>query len=90
MKYILWYLLAGTRGGMTRVNLLRSLEEKPKNAHQLAKSLKLDYKTIQHHLKILEKNNLLHIVKKGSYGDVYFLAPEIEPFLKEIWEKIGR
>src|SRR5215470_13456276 len=53
LKRLLWYLLGGTRGGPTRAEVLRILRERPLNANQLAETMRVDYKTIQHHLGVL-------------------------------------
>jgi DNA-binding transcriptional ArsR family regulator len=93
MKQLLWYLLAGTRGGEMRARILLMLKRRPINAHQLAIALKVDYKTIQHHLRVLLDNHVLTAVNKGGYGAVYFLSPELESCWKdfrEIWERLGK
>jgi DNA-binding transcriptional ArsR family regulator len=93
VKNLVWYLLAGTRGGETRAIILVALKKRPMNAHQLAKALKLDYKTIQHHLRVLLDNNLVTAINKGGYGAAYFVSPELESVWKdfrEIWERIGK
>ncbi len=93
MKNLVWYLLVGTRGGETRARILVTLKHRPMNAHQLSTALRLDYKTIQHHLRILTENNVLAVIKKGSYGAVYFVSPEMEGFwddFRSIWEKVGK
>ena len=74
MKNLLWYLLAGTRGGETRGKIIELLHQHPSNAHQISSALRLDYKTIRHHLHVLEKNNIITPVNKGNYGAVYFLS----------------
>jgi len=93
MKNILWYLIAGTRGGETRGRIISLIHKKPSNANKIAESLKLDYKTIRHHLSALEKNNAIVAVNKGSYGAVYFLSElmnkNMEAFGK-IWERFGK
>ena len=66
----------GTRGGETRARILRTLKKEPCNANKLSKKLKFDYKTIQHHLNILEKHHLL--TKEGDYGAVYFISEWLE------------
>ncbi len=49
----------------------------PRNRNQLAKELDIAYKVIQHHLKVLEKNNL--VIKTGNhYGVVYCVSPLFE------------
>ncbi len=93
LKRLLWYLLGGTRGGANRAEILRALLDRPLNANQLAETLKVDYKTIQHHLRVLEENGLVTPSEKGAYGAVILLTPKMEealPVLEEIWSKIGR
>jgi len=93
LKRLLWYLLGGTRGGPTRAEILKTLRDRPLNANQLAESLRVDYKTIQHHLRVLEENGLAAPSEKGAYGAMIFLTPKMEeaiPYLEEIWSKIGR
>ncbi len=77
LKYLLGWLIAGTRGGVTRAKIIEALREKPQNANQLTNLIEMDYRTIRHHLDVLEKNRL--IVSAGDrYGKTYFLSPELE------------
>ena len=70
MEGVLWYVLASTRGGPTRVEILDALAERPRNANQLADALDYDYTTIRHHLEVLEENNV--VSSRGEdYGVVY-------------------
>jgi len=90
-KMILWLFVAGSRGGANRAKILNLLRNTPMNAHQIAKSLDLDHKTVAHHLKILSKNDL---VEKGheKYGAEYKLSQIMsknQNVLVEIMEKIG-
>lgn len=93
MKNLLWYLIAGTRGGETRGKIINLLKKKPSNANRIAELLNLDYKTVRHHLEILEKNNITTAVNKGSYGAVYFISEAMEQnfmIFGEIWAKFGK
>jgi len=77
LKYMLGWLIAGTRGGVMRARIIRALKEKPLNANQLSDVLEKDYRTIRHHLEVLQKNRI--IVSAGDrYGVTYFLSPEME------------
>src|SRR5437879_2534218 len=92
LRRLLWYLLGGTRGGPNRAEIIKTLQNRPCNANQLAETLRVDYKTIQHHIRILEENGLISLANKGSYGAVLFLTSKMEeaiPILDEIWSKIG-
>lgn len=90
MKRLLWYLIAGSRGGVNRARIIHALKERPYNANQLAKYLELDYKTVIHHLKVLEKNYVVSTQGDG-YGKVIFLEEELirsyDEFLS-IWNKL--
>jgi len=70
MEAVLWQVLAGTRGGPNRARLLRAVEERPRNANQLAEALDLDYKTVRHHLGVLEENDVVES-SDYDYGAVY-------------------
>lgn len=81
MRRILLYLIAGTRGGETRARIISLVRKRPLNAHQIAKELGLDYKTVQHHLEILVENSILASLAQKKYGAVYILD---ELFEKEV------
>jgi len=70
MEAVLWHVLTGTRGGENRVRILRTLDDRPRNANQLAEELDLDYKTVRHHLDVLTDNDVIE--KSGDdYGAIY-------------------
>ena len=90
LKYLLGWLIAGTRGGGTRAKIIRALKEKPRNANQLATLLKMDYRTIRHHIEVLQKNKIITFAGEG-YGTTYFLSVEMEEnyaLFEEIVKKI--
>jgi DNA-binding transcriptional ArsR family regulator len=76
-KRLLWYLFAGSKGGDNRIKIIDLLKERPYNINQLAEVLGLDYKAVQHHIAVLEKNNL--VGKMGEkYGILYFISKYLE------------
>jgi predicted transcriptional regulator len=76
-KRLLWFVFAGSRGGLNRLRIISALREKPMNTNQLANELGLDYKAIQHHINVLDKNNL--ISKEGEkYGVAFFISTFLE------------
>jgi len=92
LKYLLGWLIAGTRGGPTRAKIIEALNESPQNANQLATLLKMDYKTMRHHLEVLEKNRIVTSVG-DRYGATYFLSQVMEEnyaLFEEIAKKIGK
>ena len=92
LKYLLGWLITGTRGGPTRAKIIASLKETPQNANQLALGLKMDYKTMRHHLEVMEKNKIITSVG-DRYGATYFLTQTMEDnyaLFEEIVNKIGK
>lgn len=81
MKQVLWYVLAGTRGGYNRIRIIEALKERPYNANQLSEKLGMDYRTIRHHLKVMTENNILARPAGDSYGSMYFLSGIMEKHL---------
>jgi len=76
-KRLLWFVFAGSKGGLNRIRLISTIRKTPLNTNQLAKELGLDYKAIQHHLNVLTKNNL--ITKVGDkYGATFFISTFLE------------
>jgi len=92
VKRLLWWLVAGSVGGLNRARIILILKERPCNANQLTELLGLDYKTVRHHIDVLTKNNLLTSTG-DKYSKMYFLSPVLEDnyeSFEEIWEQIGK
>ena len=88
-RKLLFYLFTSTRGGLTRLRIIMLLLEKPFNTHQLSQELDLDYKAVQHHMKVLEKNNM--VTKVGEkYGAVYHLSNFLEINISALDEAIDK
>jgi len=84
-KRLLWFVFAGSKGGLNRIRLISAIRKTPLNTNQLAKELGLDYKAIQHHLNVLDKNNL--ITKVGDkYGATFFISTFLEVNLETLDE----
>lgn len=76
-RSLLWYVLAGTRGGPNRIRILEQLRAQPHNAHQLSQTLGMDYRTIRHHLRLLERNGLVVRPIGAAYASPYELPPRV-------------
>lgn len=90
MKKALWWLILGTRGGLNRARIIKKLKNRPYNAYQLAEELNVNYRTIRHHIKILEDSE---VVKSAGekYGKLYYLSENMEQNYADfeaIWEQI--
>ena len=90
MRKLIWWVFAGTAGGPNRARIVRALNERPYNAHKLAEKLELDYKTVRHHIKVLEDNNVITATGE-KYGTMYFLSSQMEEnyeLFQQIWSEI--
>jgi predicted transcriptional regulator len=88
-KRLLWFVFAGSRGGLNRLKLVSILRNTPLNANQLAKEMNLDYKAIQHHMRVLEKNNI--VTKVGEkYNVTYFISNFLEANMESFNEIVGK
>jgi len=73
IKNLFCILFVSSRGGSNRIRIMSVLRKTPRNRNQIATELDTDYKNIQHHIKILEKNNL--VKKMGNkYGVKYHVS----------------
>ena len=77
MRQLLWWLVGGSRGGRNRLRIVRALQEQPRNTNQLSNDLDLNYKTVEHHLKILVENDVL-TTRGANYGQLYFLTEKMK------------
>ena len=94
-KRVLMYLLVGSKGGPNRLQMIKLLKEEPMNANKMGERLGLDYKTVQHHLKILKENNVVvtsagrelrrHVLPDALHGEE---PPRGRGDMGEIREKI--
>ena len=89
---MLHYLFLASRGGAMRWRIVVSVAAAPRNMNQLAEDLDVNYKTVQHHVRILEENDVLIASKAGSYGAAYFMTARMESHLaifRDIWKGMG-
>lgn len=86
MEKALWYLLTATRGGANRARIIDALSERPMNANELAQELDVGYKTIRHHMELLEEHD---VVEAGdeNYAKLYFLTDRFDTY-RDTFERI--
>ncbi|AWR94768.1 winged helix-turn-helix domain-containing protein [Acidianus brierleyi] len=86
VKKMLKFLFFSSKGGKTRLNIIKLLQNSPLNANQISEKLNLDYKTVIHHLEVLIENKI--IIKEGEkYGAKYKLSSEYYIF-KDVFDEL--
>jgi len=91
-RRLLWYLFAGSKCGENRIKIINLLQDTPLNINRMAEVLNLDYKAVQHHVDVLQKNNLVSRMGE-KYGIMYFVSNYLESNMdtfKEIVNKINK
>lgn len=71
MDPLLAYVFAGSRGGPTRVRIVRALLDGPRNPNMLANLLALDYKTVEYNLRVLTRHRFVVCEDPQRYGATY-------------------
>jgi predicted transcriptional regulator len=72
-SYDTFRLLVRMRGAQTRLRLMRSMGE-PRNKLQLATALGLDWKAVDKHVQMLEKNGIIHVSATKGTATFYELT----------------
>ena len=88
-KRLLWFVFAGSRGGLNRLKIIQAIQKTPLNANQLAKELGIDYKAIIHHVVVLEKNNLITRIGE-KYNVTFFISTFLEANLDSFLEIVQK
>jgi DNA-binding transcriptional ArsR family regulator len=70
-------LFVNMRGGKTRTKIIKLLRHEPCNANQITAVLGLNYRTIRHHLEVLQQADIVKI-SSDNYGRVFSLTSEME------------
>jgi predicted transcriptional regulator len=69
-SYDTFRLLVKMRGAQTRLKLMQSLNP-PKNKLQLATALAIDWKAVDKHVQVLEKNGLIRTASTSGTATFY-------------------
>nr|AIF14205.1 transcriptional regulator ArsR family [uncultured marine thaumarchaeote KM3_66_E12] len=83
------FLLLGSRGGPSRIKIIHAIINSPLNTNQLAKEVGLDFKAVQHHLKVLTKNNMV-VTMGEKYNVVYFPSPLLDESMDAFNDIVSR
>ena len=82
-RSLLKYMFSATRGGRSRLCIVALLLGGRLNRHQLARAAGMDYKAVEHHLRVMEKNRLVER-DGGGYGCTYRVSGLLEHGLHEL------
>lgn len=88
-RQLLLFLFSGTRGGFTRLRIIMLLLKRPLNMHQITKEMGMDYKAIQHNIRVLEKNNMVSNTGE-NYGAIYRLSNFLELNIRALDESLEK
>jgi len=58
-KVFLWWLIAVSKCRKNYGRIILELNKRPYNVNKLAEKLSLDYKTVKHHINVLNENKLV-------------------------------
>ena len=86
-SYDTFRLLVKMRGAQTRVRLMRSLNS-PKNKLQLATALEIDWKAVDKHIQVLEKNGLIHPTSTSGTATFYEVTGKGKSLI-QLLEQLG-
>ncbi len=67
------------------------LLEEPMNTNKLRKTLDLDFRTVKHHLEIMENNDLVSSMG-ANYGKMYFASEKLMDNMElfnEVWTGVS-
>lgn len=81
MRKTLEFVVGGTRGGPTRLAIMREIAARPRNTNELSKILGIDYKTTEYHLRVLKDNGLV-VQGAEKYGSKFSVSPFLGKWAK--------
>ncbi len=77
IKNLFCILFVSSRGAANRIRIMSVLRKRPSNRNQLATELGMDYKGIEHHIKVLERSNLVKKIR-NQHGLIYYVSALFE------------
>lgn len=83
MKSNTYHVFFSKLANPLRINIISSLEEKPKSVSELSNELKIEQSKLSHALKELKDCNIVKVEQKGKQR-IYSLSKTIIPILRLI------
>lgn len=81
IKRLFYWLFFASRGGNTRIEIVIKLLDSPLNKNELSLALNLNYRTIEHHIKVLVENNIVEGDNR-RYDSIFYLKENVKPYIK--------
>lgn len=86
IRRLFYWLFFASKGGKTRLRIIKELLNSPMNKNELSKSLTLNYRTVEHHIKVLLENNILEGDER-KYDSIFYIKENMKMFINKIVEK---
>jgi len=86
IRRLFYWLFFASKGGKTRFRIVKELLNSPMNKNELSKHLTLNYRTVEHHIKMLVENNIVEGDER-KYDSIFYIKENIKIFIGEIVEK---
>ncbi len=83
MKQNTYHIFFSKLSNELRINIISSLEEKPKSVNELSKELSIEQSKLSHALKELKNCNIVKVEQRGKQR-IYSLGKTIIPILRLI------
>lgn len=87
IKRLFYWLFFASRGGFTRIQIVIKLLNSPLNKNELSVALDLNYRTIEHHIKVLVENNIVEGDNR-KYDSIFYLKESVKPHIERLAEII--
>jgi predicted transcriptional regulator len=81
IRRLFYYLFLYSRGGALRSRIVLMLRERPMNKNELSNVLNVNYRTVEHHLSVLIKNNVV----EGDfrrYNSLFYIIEGMKEYIE--------
>ncbi|MGC8645754.1 MAG: winged helix-turn-helix domain-containing protein [Thermoplasmata archaeon] len=89
MRMLFNYLFVYSRGAPLRSRIVLMLRERPMNKNELSTRLRVNYRTVEHHLSVLIKNNVV----EGDfrrYNSLFYLKDGVRMLVEDALDALRR
>ncbi len=90
-RHLMWYVFAGSSGGMERIRIAGLLRDMPSGTRKISEKLDMEPSAVLNHVKILMDNGMVELGGKKD-DSMFFLSGAFENEIStfsEILERLG-